>query len=146
MDMEEVKHLQGKKEWKKTQIYYLYELTFCIPLCEICIASWEIDVSGITCTRVHFSDNNTAGMLIATHGPGDLTVSWAQMWCCLHLLLVTAGNLHKLKGLIDYWPIDLHSTLQRSMRADSSSLVQLCCVRCKTLSWKYRNAVWRALV
>lgn len=96
---------EKKKEWKETYLCYFYELTFYFFLCEICIASWESDASGIICPRVHFSDNDTAGMLITTHCVGDLNVSWAQLWFCVHLLLVTAGNLQRWRSWLTIDPL-----------------------------------------
>lgn len=59
-----------------------------------------------------------------------------------------------LRGLIGYWPIDLHATLQWPARAEGSALILLCWARLGVMLFfdvrscccKYRRVAWRALV
>lgn len=103
-----------KKECKKT----VWDL----------MANWG-GVSGIGYPRVHFSDNDTAGMLITTHCAGDLNVSWAQMWFSvsywsLRELFSAAGA----DWLLTYW-FAHHPAVQGGLTAPllfSSVVIRSC--------------------
>lgn len=79
MDTAQAKSYQ-EKERKSSQlcfifIIYYYELVLSLSLCEISIACLESEVCVAMCPQVHFADNYTAGVLVASHCAGNLNVS-----------------------------------------------------------------------